>query len=69
MRIFAARVTRGVIVPERPEDLREGTIVSVMAPDGEASFTASPEEEEELLEALSDPAEPVSSDAVLNRLR
>jgi hypothetical protein len=69
MRIFAARVTKGVIVPERPEDLREGTIVSVMAPDGEASFTASPEEEAELLEALADPAEPVSSDAILNRLR
>ena len=69
MRIFAARVTKGVIVPESPEDLRDGTIVSVIAPEGGASFTASPEEEADLLAALADPAEPVPSDIVLNRLR
>ena len=71
MRIFAAKVTKGVIIPERPEDLREveGTIVSVVVPDREASFIASPEEEAELLEALSDPSEPVPSDVVLSRLR
>jgi hypothetical protein len=71
MRIFAAKITNGVIVPDRPEDLRdgEGTIVSVVVPDGEASFTASSAEEAELLEALDDPAEPIPSEVVLSRLR
>jgi len=62
MRVFAAKVTGGVIVPENAEELPEGTTVSVVADDGEATFTAPPADEAALLEALEDPAEAIPSD-------
>jgi hypothetical protein len=67
--MFAAKVTGGVIVPDGPEPLQEGAAVSVLASDGEASFTASPSEEAALLEALSDERRPLPLADVLDRLR
>jgi hypothetical protein len=69
MRIFSAKVRGGVIVCDGLEELPEGTIVTVAADDGEPSFTASPEEEAELLAALADPAEPIPAEEVLRRLK
>jgi hypothetical protein len=68
MRVFAAKVKGGVIVPENAEELAEGTTVSVVAND-EATFTASAADEAALLEALEDPSEAIPSDDVLKRLR
>ena len=48
------------MVPESPEGLIEGATVSVVANDGETSFTASPEEETALLAALADDEATVS---------
>jgi len=67
MRVFLARVTGGVIVPETNDGLRDGMVVSVLATD-ETSFTASPEEEAELREALADQSEPIPAEQVLARL-
>jgi hypothetical protein len=68
MRVFAAKVMGGVIVPENAEELAEGMTVSVVAND-EATFTASAADEAALLEALEDPSEAIPSDDVLKRLR
>jgi hypothetical protein len=69
MRVFAAKVMGGVIVPESSEELPEGTTVSVVANDGETIFTAPPADEAALIEALEDPAEAIPSDDVLDHLR
>ncbi len=69
MRVFSAKVKGGVIVPESPEELPEGITVTVATDEGEAVFTASPEEEAELLAALADPAEPIPAEEVLRRLK
>jgi len=49
--------------------LVEGTIVRVVANDGETSFTAPPEDEAALLAALAEEAGTISSDDLLSRLR
>jgi hypothetical protein len=69
MRVFAAKVTGGVIVPENAEELAEGMTVSVVANDGEATFTAPPADEAALLEVLEESSETIPSDDVLDRLR
>lgn len=69
MRVLAGTVKDGVIVPESPEGLIEGTTVSVVANDGETSFTATPDEEAALLAALAEDAGTLSSDDLLDRLR
>lgn len=69
MRVLAGTVRNGVIVPESPEGLVEGTTVSVVANDGETSFTAPPEDEAALLAALAEDAGTISGDELLSRLR
>ena len=68
MRVLAGKVKDGVIVPESPEGLVEGTTVSVIANDGETSFTALAEDEAALLAALAEDAGTISSDVLLGRL-
>ncbi len=69
MRVFAGKVKGGVIVPESTENLVEGMTVGVVANDGEASFTATPEEEAALLAALAEREDTISGDDLLSRLR
>jgi hypothetical protein len=69
MRVIAGKVKGGVVVPDDPEGLVEGAMVSVVANDGETSFTAPPEDEAALLAALAEDAGTVSSDDLLDRLR
>jgi glucokinase len=69
MRIIAGKVKGGVVVPEDSEGLVEGTDVGVVTDDGEASFTAPPEDEAALLAALAEDAGTVSSEDLLSRLR
>ena len=56
MRVIAGKVKGGVVIPEDREGLIEGATVSVVANDGEASFTAPPEDEAALLAALAEDA-------------
>jgi hypothetical protein len=69
MRVIAGKVKGGVVVPDDPEGLIEGAMVSVVANDGESSFTAPPDDEAALLAALAEDAGTVSSDDLLDRLR
>jgi hypothetical protein len=69
MRVIAGKVKGGVIVPDDAEGLIEGATVSVVANDGETSFTAPPEDEAALLAALAEDAGTVSSEDLLDRLR
>lgn len=68
MRVLAGTVRNGVIIPESPEGLVEGTTVSVVANDGETSFTAPPDDEAELLAALAEEAGTISAEDLLSRL-
>ena len=69
MRVIAGKVKGGVVVPDDAEGLVEGATVSVVANDGEITFTAPPEEEAALLAALAEDAGTVSSEDLLDRLR
>ena len=57
-----------MIIPESAEGLVEGTTVSVVANDGEISFTAPPADEAALLAALAEDAGTISADVLLSRL-
>ena len=69
MRVIAGKVKGGVVIPDDADGLVEGATVSVVANDGEASFTAPPEDEAALLTALAEDAGTVSSEDLLSRLR
>jgi hypothetical protein len=69
MRIFAAKMKQGALVPEGAEDLPDGATVTVIADDGEERFTATPEEEEALLQALADETGTLTAAELLSRLR
>jgi hypothetical protein len=69
------RVTTGTVVNgkiEVPgEDLEEGTVVTILAPEDRESFTLGPEAEAELLEAIAeaDRGDFISGDELLRELR
>jgi hypothetical protein len=69
MRVIAGKVKNGVVVPEDRAGLVEGETVSVVANDGEAEFTAPPEDEAALLAALAEDAGTVTSKDLLDRLK
>jgi hypothetical protein len=69
MRIIAGKVKNGVAVLEDGDQLVEGAIVGVVANDGEATFTAPPDDEAALLAALAEDAGTVSSESLLSRLK
>jgi hypothetical protein len=69
------RVTTGTVVNGRieipGEDFAEGTVVTILAPEGLESFTLGPEAEAELLLAIeeADRGEFISGDELLRELR
>jgi len=69
------RVTTGTVVNgkiEIPgEDLEEGTVVTILAPEDRESFTLGPEAEADLLEAIAeaDRGDFISGDELLRELR
>jgi hypothetical protein len=69
MRVIAGKVKNGVVVPEDRDGLVEGATVSVVANDGEAAFTAPPDDEAALLAALAEDAGTVASEDLLSRLK
>jgi hypothetical protein len=71
MQIFSARVRGGVIVPDDGVTLPEGTRVTVLADDGEEAFEVTPEEENELLEAIAacERGETITAAELFERLR
>lgn len=69
MRVIAGKVKNGVVVPEDHDGLVEGATVSVVANDGEAVFTAPPDDEAALLAALAEDAGTVTGEDLLNRLK
>jgi hypothetical protein len=69
MRVFAGKVKNGVVVPEDGDTLVEGATVSVVANDGEAAFTALPDDEAALLASLAEDAGTVTSEDLLSRLK
>ena len=68
------RVTSGKVVDGRievpGEDLTEGTIVTVLAPENEETFRLGPEEEAELLASIeeADRGETVPAEEVLRKI-
>jgi len=70
MRVATGKVMGGKIVLEG-EPWEEGTMVTVLAPDDEETVELSPEEEEELLEAIAeaDAGDFISGEQVLRELR
>jgi len=69
MRVIAGKVKNGVVVPEDHNGLIEGATVSVIANDGEAEFTAAPDDEAALLAALTESTGTVTSEELLSRLK
>lgn len=70
MRVTTGTVVNGRIeIPE--EDLAEGTVVTILAPEDRESFTLGPEAEADLLEAIAeaDRGELISGDELLRELR
>jgi len=69
------RVTTGSALNRRieipGEDFAEGTVVTILAPEGRESFTLGPEAEAELLLAIeeADRGEFISGDELLRELR
>jgi hypothetical protein len=69
------RVTTGTVVNGRieipGEDLAEGTVVTILAPEDRESFTLGPEAEADLLEAIAeaDRGNFISGDELLRELR
>ncbi len=70
MRVATGKVMGGKIVLEG-EPWEEGTMVTVLATDDEATVELSPEEEEELLKAIAeaDAGDFISGEQVLRELR
>ena len=52
IRVIAARVRGGVIAPEEPVDLPEGSTVIVIVTKGEAPFAPTPQQEAVLAESI-----------------
>lgn len=70
MRIITGRVVDGKIVVEDGH-LEEGSLVTVVAPDTEASFVVSAAEEQQLVESLAqcERGETIAADQLFARLR
>lgn len=70
MQVFSARVHNGAIVPDEGIELAEGTRVTVIAGENDASFELSPADEAELAEAIAeaDRGDVISADELLRRL-
>ncbi len=71
VRVFSARVKAGVIVPDDGVSLLEGSRVTVIAEAPAEGFELSPDDEDELLEAIAaaDRGEVISAGELLQRLR
>ena len=71
MQVFTARVRDGAIVPEDGVNLPEGATVTVIADHETEAFETSPEEEQQLLEAIAgvERGETVRAADLLERLR
>jgi len=54
MQVFTARVKGGAIVPDEGVELPEGSRVTVIADEQEASFELPPEQEAELAESIAE---------------
>ncbi len=70
MQVFTARVLGGAIVPEEGVELAEGTRVTVIAGDPDATFKLSAADETELAESIAeaDRGEVISAEELLHRL-
>ena len=70
MQVFTALVKGGVIVPDEGVELPEGSRVTVIADEAEASFEVSADEEEKLAESIAeaDRGDVISAAEVLRRL-
>jgi hypothetical protein len=71
VKVFSARVRGGAIVPDEGVTLPEGARVTVIADDDRVPFQTTPEEEDELLEAIAgvERGETVDAADLLERLR
>jgi hypothetical protein len=71
VKVFSARVRGGAIVPDEGVTLPEGASVTVIADDDRVPFQTTPEEEDELLEAIAgvERGETVDAADLLERLR
>ena len=71
MQVFTALVRGGVIVPDEGIELPEGSRVTVIAGEPEASFEVTAEEEDELTRSIAevDRGDVISAAEVLRRLR
>ena len=71
VKVFSARVRGGAIVPDEGVTLPEGARVTVIADDDGVPFQTTPEEEDELLEAIAgvERGETVDAADLLERLR
>ena len=69
MRIATGRVVDGKVVLDG-DPLDEGTVVTVLAPEGEETFSLSPDDEAELRSALAeaDRSEGIDGDELLDQL-
>lgn len=70
MRIITGRVVDGKVVVEDGH-LEEGSLVTIVAPDTEASFVASAAEEQQLIESLAqcERGETITAEQLFARLR
>ncbi len=71
VQVFTALVKGGAIVPEEGVELPEGSRVTVIADEREASFELTAEQEDELAESIAeaDRGDVISAAEVLRRLR
>jgi hypothetical protein len=70
MRIITGRVVDGKVEVE-DGDLEEGSLVTIVAPDPDASFAASAAEEQQLLDSLAqcERGETITAEQLFARLR
>jgi hypothetical protein len=70
MRVFSARVQNGTIVPDEPIKLAEGSRVTVIAGQTDASFELGTADEARLAEAIAeaDRGDVISVEELLRRL-
>ena len=70
MQVFTARVKDGAIVTDESVDLPEGSRVTVIADEGDASFELTPAQEAELAESIAeaDRGDVLSAAELLRRL-
>lgn len=69
MRVTTGRVVNGKIEPD--EELAEGTVVTILAPEDRSTFTLGPEAEAALLASIdeADRGEVISGEELLRMLR